>query len=46
MPKMANAPEIIERLARESERQSILRMAQEAESLDELIKTLKSMLDA
>ena len=42
MEEMANAAETIERLARESERLKIIRLAEECKTLEELIQKLKA----
>lgn len=44
MPKMPNASEVIERLARENERMLLLEMARAAESLDAYIKALEAKI--
>ena len=40
---MANAAETIERLAREAERLKIIQLAEECETLEELMDKLKAM---
>ncbi len=42
MDEMANAAEVIEKLAREAERLQILELARECKDLDELIKKLEA----
>ncbi len=39
---MASAAEIIERLAREAERQKIIRLAEQCKTIEELIQKLKA----
>jgi len=43
MDEMANAAEVIEKLAREAERLQLLELARSCKDLDELIKKLESM---
>ena len=43
MDKMANAAEVIEKLAREAERLQLLELARNSKDLDELIKKLEAM---
>jgi len=43
MDEMANAAEVIEKLARETERLQILELARSCKDLDELIKKLEAM---
>lgn len=43
MDEMANAAEVIEKLAREAERLQLLELARNSKDLDELIKKLEAM---
>ena len=43
MEEMANAAEVIEKLAREAERLQLLELARSCKDLDELIKKLEAM---
>ena len=43
MDEMANAAEVIEKLAREAERLQMLELARSCKDLDELIKKLEAM---
>ncbi len=42
---MANAAEVIEKLARESERLQLLKLAHDCKDLEELIKKLEALTD-
>ena len=44
MDEMANAAEVIEKLAREAERLQLLEVARSCKDLDELIKKLEAMI--
>lgn len=43
MEEMANAAEVIEKLARESERLQLLELARSCKDLNELVKKLEAM---
>ena len=43
MDEMANAAEVIEKLAREAERLQMLELARSCKDLDELVKKLEAM---